>query len=213
MFLFISQHNSESCNPHDMSLHNIENYFEKGWNVILWWKIVFLLLHLWESCSTHCSCSVSVKTFYTDLYILCIVYSSPVNTAPSKSPLPEANCCENLLKQLEPSILIIHNMLHVEEPPSWLQHSLDLLQALLLVIDRAENKGHHHCIHGVVFNRQLLPIPNLHVLDVQTGILGLIGFKSFLKTLIWLNNLNKKQKMNMDLREHTSMAPSRGASH
>ena len=147
-------------------------------------------------------------SLYKDLYILCIVYSSPVNTAPSKSPLPEANCCENLLKQLEPSILIIHNVLHVEELPSWLQHSLDLLQALLLVIDRAEHKGHHHCIHGVVFNRQLLSIPNLHVLDVKTGILGLIGFKSFLKTLIWLNNLNNKQKMNMDLLLFSYIHPS-----
>ena len=42
----------------------------------------------------------------------------PVQTTPSKSPLPETDSGEDLLNQPQMSVNIIHNVLHVEKLPA-----------------------------------------------------------------------------------------------
>ena len=93
----------------------------------------------------------------------------PVKTTPSEAPLPEADGGEDLLDHPQLTVRIVQNVLHVEELPARLQHSLDLTETLGLVLDRAENQSYDHRIHRVRVDpscSQVLAVANLQILYI-----------------------------------------------
>ena len=83
-------------------------------------------------------------------------------------------------------------MLHIEELAAWLEDPLDLLEALDLVTDGAEDQGHDHGVTGGVLHPragQVLPEPYLDILDVQLRELGPILVEPLFEVMVGLHGL------------------------
>ena len=110
-----------------MSLDKSSDKFESHRDLLSsYFQVVFLLLNILEPRSLNGLSRGSVEEGKVEIISSnCIL---PVQTAPSKSPLPETDGGEDLLDQPQMTVGIIHNVLHVEKLATRLQHSLHLRQ-------------------------------------------------------------------------------------